>query len=184
MAQRVFKTCDPARGRALWRVYISDDLDLDGLLEHSAVADTLRYDVQPDDEVHVYITTPGGDTDVAEIYKTAIEDCPGVVTTVSVGRVASGGTLIFLAGDHRVVKPGSYFMFHTVQTSVTGDIFNADRRASFWLRHFNLYLGYYERILTEGELKDLEKGLEIYFTAEEMEQRLKERKDGGIEAKE
>lgn len=71
-------------------------------------------------EVVLYMSTPGGDVELAiEIYNFLRNlDCR--VITVNTSFVNSAGILIYLAGDERVCMPASSFYVHSVTKKLNG----------------------------------------------------------------
>lgn len=92
-------------------------------------------------EVTVNINSPGGDLFMGIAIHNALRGLNCKVTTVIQGIAASAASIIFCAGDNRLVYPGSVLMVHGVSSFID-------------------YLGYYnEHGITEmiAELKQLKK---------------------------
>jgi ATP-dependent protease ClpP protease subunit len=64
------------------------------------------------DEIHLYINTCGGSLDTTISILHSMGRCNAPVTTHADGRIASAGTLLFLAGTNYVVYPYATFMAH------------------------------------------------------------------------
>ena len=119
-------------------------------------------------EVNVHINSYGGD--VAEglaIYNT-LKNSGKKVTTYCDGFACSAASVIFMAGDERLMNEASLLMIHNAWTYASGDA-NAFRKQAEDLdkitqRSVNAYL---ERAgISEKELKDL-MDQETWITAEE-----------------
>jgi len=65
-------------------------------------------------EVHLLISTPGGNVMNGMNLYNVLRAMPFRLVTHNVGNVDSIGNAIFLAGEHRVASPHSTFMFHGV----------------------------------------------------------------------
>lgn len=154
-----------------YRIYLTDVFEDDR--SHIEAIELIRA-IEEKDEVHLYITSPGGLVSVADMYIAAINDCKGHVVTHGVGGVASAAVILFLAGDERICTPGSSYMLHNVQYGVEGDSANIKRHVDFYHRLFReKFYDTYREILTDQEMEELfDRAGEIYLTAEEMEERL------------
>lgn len=154
-----------------YRVYLTDVFEQES--SHNEAIDLLRA-VSEKDEVHLYITSPGGLVSVADMYIAAIQDCKGTVYTHGVGDVCSAAVIVFLSGDVRIPEHGSSYMIHNVQYGVEGDSANIKVRVDFWHRLFKeKFYELYSEVLTEEELEELfDRAGEIYLTAKEMSDRL------------
>lgn len=99
------------------------DLILSGVVGDEILAsDVARFlSEHPDDEVKVFINSPGGYVDEGmEVYN-LLRAFKNKVTTVITGIAASMGSIIFLAGDERVAMLGTSFLIHKPWTLTVGD---------------------------------------------------------------
>lgn len=73
------------------------------------------------DQIDVYINSPGGDAfDGIAIYN-ELKQFEGQVNTYAMGVAASAASLIFMAGDQRVVYDGAQLMIHNAAGFTFGD---------------------------------------------------------------
>lgn len=154
-----------------YRIYLTDVFDNEQT--HIDAIELIR-SITEEDEVHIYITSPGGLVSVADMYIAAINECKGHVVTHGVGGVASAAVIVFLAGDERVCTPGSSYMLHNVQYGIEGDSANVKVHVDFYHRLFReKFQDTYKEILTEQEMSELfDRAGEIYLTADEMQDRI------------
>ena len=66
------------------------------------------------DEIHLFISTPGGLVADGIAGYNAIQALPVPVYTYNIGNVDSIGNVLFQAGERRIAAPISSFMFHGV----------------------------------------------------------------------
>ena len=156
----------------VYRIYVTELGDFKE--RHLDALDLIR-SVGEEDEVHLYITSPGGLVDVADMYTAAISQCKGKVITHGVGTVASAAVMIFLEGDERIAEPGSAFMIHNPRLGWDGDIALVSKGVEFYKTLFQeKYYPLYSQVLTSAEMGELfERSGEVFLTADEMNKRLK-----------
>ena len=71
--------------------------------------------------VKVFINSPGGSIADGQLIYNMLKEHDGEVTTINMGVTASIGTLIFLAGNKRVMTTGSQLMIHKPSGGMQGD---------------------------------------------------------------
>ncbi|OFI46749.1 hypothetical protein BG262_02830 [Floricoccus penangensis] len=99
------------------------DLRLSGVVGWEITADKVDSFLKDnkDDEITVYINSPGGDVfEGLEVYN-LLRASGKKVTTVLTGLSASMGSIIFLAGDERIAMTGSLYMVHKPSSMAWGD---------------------------------------------------------------
>lgn len=140
---------------------------------HMIAIETIRQ-ASENDEIHVYLTSPGGVVDIAEMYIHAFSETRAKIITHGVGGVCSAATTILLHGHEIVIEPGSYYMFHNVQYGTDGDSAHIKQRSEFYYRLYKeRFYDLYKAVMTEEELSTLfEHAGEVYLTSEEMLDRL------------
>lgn len=79
-----------------------------------------------EEAINLYICSDGGDAYGGLFLYDYIRMLDVHVRTHACGKVFSAATLIFLAGDERIVYDNSVFMFHTVSTYVEGKSFDVN----------------------------------------------------------
>ena len=72
------------------------------------------------DSLRVYINSPGGSTSEGFAIFDFLKLQAVKITTVAIGTCASMGTVIFMAGDERVISPRTDFMIHCPRGGVQG----------------------------------------------------------------
>lgn len=147
----------------------SDDDDVSDLIHCLRTA-------TEDDTIRIFINNPGGC--IYTIYQilNAMNDCQASITTVADGFVCSAATFIFLAGDTKIVKQNSTFLFHCCHMSdgdglfkfpdkLTELRFSKNNFESFWHR-------YYDGFFTNEEIEKMLDGKDYWLSSEEVLQRL------------
>jgi ATP-dependent protease ClpP protease subunit len=70
----------------------------------------------------IHINSPGGDLTEAMAAINLMKSIKVPVTTVANVGVESAASMIFMAGDRRIVLPNSYAMTHSMSTEISGNI--------------------------------------------------------------
>lgn len=85
----------------------------------------------PDDieEISLIINSPGGDVVEGFAMYDYLKSLGKKITTKGVGRVASIATVVFLAGDERMIAENTEFMIHNPWTFAEGDADEMQKRA-------------------------------------------------------
>ncbi len=78
---------------------------------------------EPDCKIEILITSGGGNPDCAFALYDLIRSLPNEVTTVAAGNADSAATIIFLAGDIRVMMPNASILLHTPIANLSGQKF-------------------------------------------------------------
>lgn len=78
------------------------------------------YDNPDASKVNVYMSTPGGDVELAIEMYNFISSLDCHVTTINTSFVNSAGILIYLAGKERICMPASSFYVHSVTKKLNG----------------------------------------------------------------
>lgn len=79
------------------------------------------YRQAPEEEITIYINSPGGDVLSGMAVVDLIKMIPTPVKTICAGIAASMGAVIFLAGDKREMMPNSRLMIHDPSTGGSMD---------------------------------------------------------------
>lgn len=125
------------------------------------------------DVILIDVVTPGGIIDTAHMLCRAISETAATTIAYIGPTCASAGTAIALACDEWEIDDMSSFMIHTGSYGVGGVAPNVEasvRHNSKMIERFvrNSYTGF----LTEEEIIDVLKGVELYFEGEELANRL------------
>jgi ATP-dependent Clp protease protease subunit len=75
---------------------------------------------QTADEIEVFIQSPGGSAFEAIAMYNALRLHPAKVTTYVLGAAASAGSIVFMAGDVRVMPVNTYLMIHEPALNING----------------------------------------------------------------
>lgn len=75
-------------------------------------------------EIQVHIDSYGGDTSAGLAIYNTLAAHPARIITIAEGFAASAASLIFMAGEERLMRPSSLLMIHNAWTSASG---NADQ---------------------------------------------------------
>jgi len=88
----------------------------------SATQKLLLYHFDKDfkDEVQVIINSPGGELDATWAFIDTMQFIKNNVRTIAMGEICSAATMIFVAGDHRVMAPHSMAMIHQFSSFSAG----------------------------------------------------------------
>lgn len=70
--------------------------------------------------INIFLTTEGGDVDAGLAIYDAIKGCVNYVRVMVYGECSSAGTIIFQAGDERLMSPHSYLMVHIGTEGTSG----------------------------------------------------------------
>jgi len=150
-----------------YHVYISEDIANPSV--YNELAHTLKYKVEPDDEVLIHLNTPGGIIDSANMLYDAIINCPGKTTAYLTGTVASAGTLIAMAVDNLEVAEGTAFMAHNYSGGVAGKGHEMRAQQNFTDEQLSLFFGQvYAKFLTKSEIKEMIDGKDLWMGKKEI----------------
>lgn len=143
--------------------------------EYTELINALRR-AKEDDEIHIYLNSPGGYLCSTVEIVNAMRLCKAVVITHACGTVASAATLIFLAGHGQVIHEGISFMCHYYSTGIGGKGQEVESYAK-WSKKSNqkIMWRFYEGFLKKDEFKRMCKGEDFWMDAEEVARRLKRR---------
>ena len=158
----------------LIRAYLTDDISAP--FDYNELCYALET-ATADDTVRLYINTPGGDLDAANMIVDAISNSPATVIAHLSGTVASAGTMITMACDDIVVAANTDFMIHTYSSMMGGKGQELEARQS----HVNkaikqLMTDYYAGFLTSRELTKVINGTDMWFDRNEVLRRWELRK--------
>lgn len=131
----------------------------------------------PEDLIVVYFTDCGGGvvgTGMSLI--NALMETPAHTVAVLEGHNASMCSMIPLVFKEIIVTPYASMMLHSAAGSNYGTIANLERQSTFFSKMFSDFMeDIYDGFVDPQELEDLRKGLEIYLSADEIEERLQRR---------
>lgn len=126
------------------------------------------------DSLTIYISSPGGNVDIAvELFNfLRLLDC--TIKTVNISCVNSAAIIIFAAGTERICLPCSSFYVHSVSKNLNGDFTaadllrevkemsaNTDKIASILESASNKNKSYWKRLMQKGCLLTAEKAKDL-----------------------
>jgi ATP-dependent Clp protease protease subunit len=79
-----------------------------------------HYDLKFNDEIQLYINSPGGYLDATWAFIDLMQSIRLPIRTIAVGEIASGATMIFIAGDTRDMSPNCSAMIHHLSAGSAG----------------------------------------------------------------
>lgn len=130
-----------------------------------------------EDDVAVFkVASPGGHLSGALAIMNSIKSCEAPVIAELIGDAASAATLILLSCDGVRVHPWATMMIHGASFGAFGHQSNVVSHSTFVNDHARkLMTEVYQDFLTEEELSDVFKGLEVRFNYEQILERLEKR---------
>lgn len=173
-------TCPMYSGKALatlHSIYISGDIQSP---ENYTDAFELIRQCGESDIIKIHINSHGGDLFTAVQFMRVLKEAECNIICSVEGACMSAATLIFLAADSFEISDHSAFMFHNYSTRMAGkggelyDSITFDRKWSEGMLKTE-----YEGLLTEDEIDSVLNNKDIWFSADEMGDRL----EGFVELK-
>lgn len=108
----------------------------------------------PDKPIVIHLKTCGGIWEEGMAIYDAIKSCPSPVIILNYTHARSMSSIIFQAGDKRVMMPHSYFMFHDGTYGIEGTVKQVRTAVEFDKRNDIIMLNIYaERMNEHGEFK-------------------------------
>jgi ATP-dependent protease ClpP protease subunit len=156
--------------RSRYSIYIKDSIQ-----ESKDMATLLGVfrNASASDEVFVYLNSSGGWLNTAQQVLNAMKDCQAKITTIADGRVASAATLIFMAGDSRVINDNAHFMFHNYSSGASGKGHELKQKITFQDKYYtDLLHRYYHEVFTKDEIKEIIDGKDVYVSGKDFEKKL------------
>lgn len=138
----------------------------------------LLFSATENDEINVFINSGGGNLLTSLAIIEAIKGCEGMVRAVLIGECHSAATLIALNCHEIYVTEAAHAMFHTASFGSGGTMANVKGHADFSHKYIKRILdSSYEGFLTQEEMEDLYKGIELWMDYEEIGRRLELRQE-------
>lgn len=151
--------------------------DLGPLGKYEELFTCLR-SVEEHDVVLIYLNSTGGYLDTALEIVQAMRDCEGEVITVITGNCHSGGSIIALGSPNLHIGPYAHMLVHNGSYGYGGkaaDVMKMVTHSDKMLR--KIIHEFYEGFLTASEIEQMIDGKEYWFDADEIIERLKNRKE-------
>ena len=148
-------------------LYIYNELYEPGYYTH---AFQVLKDLEPDDNINIYINSPGGCLDTLLAFEQALNNTEANITCYVTGEAASAAGILAFLGDNLVLSDFATVMLHNVQTTTDGD--SSDISKSI-LNTANIYKQLLERycsiVLSDVDITDIiDNGKTFYFTSETL----------------
>lgn len=132
----------------------------------------------PEDEVNIYINSPGGRLDTAVQFINAMSYSPASIHIHIDDECISAATFIAMHGDTYTVNPHARFMFHNYSGGAVGkggEIYDNAVFMRQWIETY--YTDIYKDFLTDQEIADILAGKDHYMVASEFVERIQRKKD-------
>jgi len=159
-----------------YNLYLHNEIshNADEYLEHFAV----YHSAGPDDLIRLWIQSPGGSVSVGHQYIQHMQRCPATIVAVIGMGTASEGTAICLAADDWEVDEMSTFLVHGFSYGTYGHEAQVYNTATFNKKLNERSLrNTYSGFLTEEEILEALKGVDLLFDGEELLERLQNFKE-------
>jgi ATP-dependent protease ClpP protease subunit len=172
------------------RTYHHHDVFLDGDIEEPSQYRELLailFNAGEEDTVNIFINSNGGHLDTALAVVEGLKSTSAQVTAVLIGACHSAASIISMYCDQVAVLDNAYSMVHTASFGATGSTNNVKAHTEFTVRQVEKLLNEtYDGFLTKEELVSVKSGVEMWFSADDIRERMasrikflnaKERKD-------
>lgn len=123
--------------------------------------------MQEEDEMVIYLSSPGGSLTAVDSLIHAIHKTEGNVHVIATGDCSSAATLVLLSADSFELSEGFESTLHCGSLGYGGNFNEVSISAPFALKHMEAYLRrHYEFFLEEHEIASLLKGQDILLDAQ------------------
>lgn len=137
----------------------------DSMMEHFAVYKSAR----EGDQINLYVNSGGGSLATGMEYIRHMRECPANITAVIGVEAASMASAICLEADEIEVDEMSTFLIHSFQYGATGSEYSVFNQAQFNKRLNERWIkSHYEDFLSEKELEDVFKGVDILLDSDQI----------------
>ncbi len=128
------------------------------------------------DDISLFINCPGGQLDSALASIEGIKFTQANVTAVLVGACHSAASMIMMYCHNVIVTESAYSMIHTASYGSSGNTSNVKAHTDFTSKQVDKLLDdTYEGFLSKEEMANVKKGVELWLSAEELQERLMKR---------
>lgn len=161
------------------RTYHHHDVFLDGDIEEPANYRellALLFNAGEEDTINIFINSNGGHLDTALAVVEGLKSTNASVTAVLIGACHSAASIISMYCDNVAVLDNAYSMVHTASFGAVGNTNNVKAHTEFTVRQVERLLNEtYEGFLNKEELHKVKAGVELWFDADEIRQRMESR---------
>lgn len=155
------------------------DVFLDGPIEEPSCYRELianLFNADENDTFSIFINSGGGHMDTALAIVEALKGTRANVTAVLIGACHSAASIITMYCDQVAVTDSAYSMVHTASFGSQGNTGNVKAHTEFTVRMVERLLNEtYEGFLTKEELARVKSGVELWFDAEQIRERMEQR---------
>ena len=137
---------------------------------------SLLFNASEDDQFTFYINTPGGQLNSTRAIIEGMKHTQAMVTGVLMGETHSGGSLIAMYCHGLAVLDSAEMMIHHANIGSIGTANNVKTQSNFTVSQVESLIDEsYEGFLTVEEMKDVKKGVELWFNAKQIRSRMEKR---------
>lgn len=137
---------------------------------------SLLFNASEDDTVHIFINSNGGHLDTAVAIVEGLKATGAHVVAILIGACHSAASIISMYCHEVVVLDSAYSMVHTASFGASGNTSNVKSHTEFTVMQVEKLLNdTYEGFLTKEELDKVKSGVELWFDAADITQRMKSR---------
>jgi ATP-dependent protease ClpP protease subunit len=137
---------------------------------------SVLFNATDDDTVNIFINSNGGHLDTALAIVEGLKSTSAHVTAVIIGACHSAASIISMYCHEVAVLDNAYSMVHTASYGTAGNTGNVKAHTEFTTRQVEKLLNdTYEGFLTKEELTKVKQGVELWFDADEIRARMKNR---------
>lgn len=137
----------------------------------------LLYMADENTEFNFFINSPGGGMLAAIAIIEAIKSSDGLVRAIITGECHSAASLIALNCHEIIVTDSAHSLIHTASYGTEGNTHMVQKHVDFSTKMINKILQKtYSGFLSDDELHDIQRGIEMWMEADELRTRLEARK--------
>ena len=137
---------------------------------------SLLFNASETDQFTVYINTPGGQLNSTLAIIEGLKHTPANVTGVLMGETHSGGSLISMYCHGLAVLDSAEMMIHTASFGSIGFSGNVKAHTDFTVSQVEKLIDEaYAGFLSKEEIEKVKLGVELWFSADEIRERMEKR---------
>jgi ATP-dependent protease ClpP protease subunit len=158
--------------RKIYKVFLINEIEHD--CTHYLELINLLDNATENDLFFININSPGGDVETGVMIVNAIRETKADVVTVLNGSACSMAALIFLSAEQFIVRDFSRLMLHDASYGAIGkntEIKQYVNNNDEWLK--TIFKGICIPFLTEQEMEEIFKGVDMWLLGDEVAERLK-----------
>lgn len=136
----------------------------------------LLFNAGEEDTINIIINSNGGHLDTALAIVEGLKTTNAQVTAIIIGACHSAASIISMYCHQVAVLDSAYSMVHTASFGAHGNTGNVKAHTEFTVKQVEKLLNdTYEGFLTKEELVRVKSGVELWFDAEQIRQRMESR---------